>query len=180
MGDNAPATIVVPHIGVNLRLTATAFTTTTNTCTSLNLPVRRHRLTHLCFSFTTASSDGSNDTALDILSRLATPSSILFNPRYTSITRPSAVPPYRTFLPSPTPERRPPPNVPSTISIQNLDPDQPTADMDKRHPSSFQQLEKLGEGTYATVCICSLHYNGRSAYHRATVYFRHSCLGSLV
>jgi hypothetical protein len=24
--------------------------------------------------------------------------------------------------------------------------------MDKRHPSSFQQLEKLGEGTYATVC----------------------------
>jgi hypothetical protein len=25
--------------------------------------------------------------------------------------------------------------------------------MDKRHPSSFQQLEKLGEGTYATVCL---------------------------
>jgi len=23
--------------------------------------------------------------------------------------------------------------------------------MDKRHPSSFAQLEKLGEGTYATV-----------------------------
>lgn len=23
--------------------------------------------------------------------------------------------------------------------------------MEKRHPSSFQQLEKLGEGTYATV-----------------------------
>lgn len=23
--------------------------------------------------------------------------------------------------------------------------------MDKRHPNSFQQLEKLGEGTYATV-----------------------------
>ncbi|KAL8781979.1 MAG: hypothetical protein Q9213_005763 [Squamulea squamosa] len=27
----------------------------------------------------------------------------------------------------------------------------PKAVMDKRHPSSFQQLEKLGEGTYATV-----------------------------
>ncbi|CAO1597665.1 negative regulator of the PHO system [Xanthoria calcicola] len=27
----------------------------------------------------------------------------------------------------------------------------PKAIMDKRHPSSFQQLEKLGEGTYATV-----------------------------
>lgn len=25
--------------------------------------------------------------------------------------------------------------------------------MDKRHPSSFQQLEKLGEGTYATVRV---------------------------
>src|SRR5580700_5723040 len=130
MGDNAPATIVVPHIGVNLRLTATAFTTTTSSCTSLNLPVRRHHPTHRCFSFTTASSDGSSDTALDILSKLATPSSILFNPQYTSLPRPSAVPPYRTFPPSPTSERRPPPNVPSIISIQNLDPDQPTVDMD--------------------------------------------------
>lgn len=25
--------------------------------------------------------------------------------------------------------------------------------MERRHPSSFQQLEKLGEGTYATVCL---------------------------
>lgn len=28
--------------------------------------------------------------------------------------------------------------------------------MDKRHPSSFQQLEKLGEGTYATVRLLQL------------------------
>jgi hypothetical protein len=28
--------------------------------------------------------------------------------------------------------------------------------MDKRHPSSFQQLEKLGEGTYATVRLFPL------------------------
>lgn len=28
--------------------------------------------------------------------------------------------------------------------------------MDKRHPSSFQQLEKLGEGTYATVRLSQL------------------------
>lgn len=28
---------------------------------------------------------------------------------------------------------------------------QPVSNMDRRHPSSFQQLEKLGEGTYATV-----------------------------
>ena len=31
-----------------------------------------------------------------------------------------------------------------------------SVDMDRRHPSSFQQLEKLGEGTYATVCLANL------------------------
>ncbi len=99
-------------------------------------------------------SDGSIDTALAILSQISTPSSILFDPRYTSLQRPSALPPHRrTFPPSPTAERRPPPQVPSTISIQNLDIEDKISDMDKRHPSSFQQLEKLGEGTYATVCI---------------------------
>jgi hypothetical protein len=32
--------------------------------------------------------------------------------------------------------------------------------MDKRHPSSFQQLEKLGEGTYATVCAAEPQDHG--------------------
>jgi hypothetical protein len=31
--------------------------------------------------------------------------------------------------------------------------------MDRRNPSSFQQLEKLGEGTYATVRF-SVHLDG--------------------
>jgi hypothetical protein len=43
----------------------------------------------------------------------------------------------------------------SSISVRNLGEGQiipvvPTMD-NRRHPSSFQQLEKLGEGTYATV-----------------------------
>jgi negative regulator of PHO system len=43
----------------------------------------------------------------------------------------------------------------SSISVRNLGEGQiipvvPVMD-NRRHPSSFQQLEKLGEGTYATV-----------------------------
>lgn len=102
-----------------------------------------------CFSVNTASY-ASNDAALNILSQLSTPSSILFDPQFTSRQKPSPAPPFRTFPPSPTTERRPP-QVPSTISLQNLESESSTREMDKRHPSSFQQLEKLGEGTYATV-----------------------------
>lgn len=40
----------------------------------------------------------------------------------------------------------------SNISVRSLGGGQRIEAMDKRHPSSFQQLEKLGEGTYATVC----------------------------
>lgn len=40
----------------------------------------------------------------------------------------------------------------SNISVRSLGGGHRIEVMDKRHPSSFQQLEKLGEGTYATVC----------------------------
>nr|POE59149.1 negative regulator of the pho system [Quercus suber] len=39
----------------------------------------------------------------------------------------------------------------SNISVRSLGGGNKIESMDKRHPSSFQQLEKLGEGTYATV-----------------------------
>lgn len=39
----------------------------------------------------------------------------------------------------------------SNISVRSLGGGNKIEPMDKRHPSSFQQLEKLGEGTYATV-----------------------------
>ncbi|KAI6709558.1 negative regulator of the PHO system [Marssonina coronariae] len=99
-------------------------------------------------SFTTASL-APKDT-LAILNQLCTPASLLFDPRFTSRLPPSPSPPFRTFPPSPVAQRLPI-SVPSTISIQNLSAEEPPAEMDKRHPSSFQQLEKLGEGTYATV-----------------------------
>jgi hypothetical protein len=164
---------VVPHTSVNHSAPCHPFTTT-SAHAPLSLPARRHRPARHCFSFITAS-DGSSDAALDILSKLTTPASILFDQRYTSRSRPSVVPAYRSFPPSPPSERPPPPNVPSTISLQSLDADHSTADMDKRHPSSFQQLEKLGEGTYATVCaihpttflsptqraICAIFIRGR-------------------
>jgi hypothetical protein len=103
-----------------------------------------------CYTpFTTAELHGSKD-AFDILNNICTPASLLFDPRFTSRQRPSALPPFRTFPPSP-PAQRIPYSLPSAISVQNLDTEEPAAEMDKRHPSSFQQLEKLGEGTYATV-----------------------------
>lgn len=41
---------------------------------------------------------------------------------------------------------------PPPVTRQRLqEPTPQPANMDRRHPSSFQQLEKLGEGTYATV-----------------------------
>ena len=112
--------------------------------------------------FTTASLYGSKD-ALAILNKTVTPATLLFDPKYTSRERPSPRPPFRTFPPSPTAARLPV-HVPSTISVQNLDKEEPPAAMDKRHPSSFQQLEKLGEGTYATVRREQIYWSGTGSY----------------
>jgi hypothetical protein len=114
---------------------------------ALVLTCKRHPTCHTLF--TTASLHGSKD-ALAILNNLCTPASLLFDPKYTLRQRPSPRIPFRTFPPSPTAQRLPY-SLPSTISVQNLDTEESAAKMDKRHPSSFQQLEKLGEGTYATV-----------------------------
>ncbi|KAL8754866.1 MAG: hypothetical protein Q9184_004986, partial [Pyrenodesmia sp. 2 TL-2023] len=46
-----------------------------------------------------------------------------------------------------TPRKGPPPIYTSTAALIPKS----SSNMDKRNPSSFQQLEKLGEGTYATV-----------------------------
>lgn len=103
-----------------------------------------------CYTIKTTASHGSSKDALALLQLITTPSTVLFDPRYTSQPRPNPAPPFRTFPPSPEGQKLAP-TLPSTISIQNLDAEPPAAIMDKRHPSSFQQLEKLGEGTYATV-----------------------------
>lgn len=97
----------------------------------------------------------SNDAVIEIFEKLCTPASILFDPRYTSQPKPSACPPFRTFPPTPRIDNRPIAKLPSNISIRELvnasEIQEQAAKMDKRNPNSFQQLEKLGEGTYATV-----------------------------
>ncbi|KAF1959018.1 Pkinase-domain-containing protein [Byssothecium circinans] len=86
---------------------------------------------------------------------LTTASDILWDPQYTSKPPPGKLKP--THAGTLSVANR----TDSSISVRNLDgghparvaaptPATPTMD-NRRHPSSFQQLEKLGEGTYATV-----------------------------
>lgn len=125
------------------------------------------------FVKTASSSPSSAKDALNILENLTTPASLLFDPKHTSRKRRSPSPSHRTFPPSPTGHNLTL-SVPSTISIQNLDNNSTAADMDRKHPSSFQQLEKLGEGTYATVSVdyligCRCFWSGQLAIR--TIHF---------
>ena len=94
--------------------------------------------------------DGARSTSpLRIASQLTTASAILWDPKFTSRAPPGNLKPVHagTLV---APQR-----TDSSISVRNLGdghtvPIVPTMD-NRRHPSSFQQLEKLGEGTYATV-----------------------------
>lgn len=99
-------------------------------------------------SFKTATSHSPKDV-LRYLSLICTPASLLWDPSFTTQTPPSVLD-FKTFPPTPRVEKLSY-SLPSTISLQNLDTDGTAADMDRKHPSSFAQLEKLGEGTYATV-----------------------------
>jgi negative regulator of PHO system len=88
---------------------------------------------------------------LRIASQLTTASAILWNPEFT--TRP---PPVSELKATHAGTLAVPNRTDSSISVRNIGEGQiipvvPTMD-NRRHPSSFQQLEKLGEGTYATVC----------------------------
>ena len=94
-----------------------------------------------CYSAT--SLHGSVDTQAFIDS-ICTPASLLWDHRHTSQQRPSFRPPLRTSS-SPAVQRT------RVIIWDDLETEDNIEEMDKRHPSSFQQLEKLGEGTYATV-----------------------------
>lgn len=51
---------------------------------------------------------------------------------------------------------------PACTRERKQQPPQP-ANMDRRHPSSFQQLEKLGEGTYATVSRAQRNHSKQHA-----------------
>jgi hypothetical protein len=93
--------------------------------------------------------DARSSSPLRIARQLTTASAILWDPQFTSRPPPGSLKPVHAgTLVAP---RR----TDSSISVRNLGdghtaPIVPTMDS-RRHPSSFQQLEKLGEGTYATV-----------------------------
>lgn len=94
---------------------------------------------------------------LEIASKLTTASSILWDPRYTSRAPPGHLRPTQVGILSLGNRTDSCISVKSLGSAQHTTPIQSfhhrplPASMDKRHPNSFQQLEKLGEGTYATV-----------------------------
>ncbi|KAF2476319.1 Pkinase-domain-containing protein [Lindgomyces ingoldianus] len=83
---------------------------------------------------------------LHIANQLTTASAILWDPKYTSRPQPGKLRP--THAGTLSVANR----TDSSISVKNLGGGRTVPIMDnRRHPSSFQQLEKLGEGTYATV-----------------------------
>jgi negative regulator of PHO system len=131
--------------------------TTTITTAPLNPRAFAHSLATCCPPPTTAqpapaapiSADDAGST-LRIASQLTTASAILWDPAHTS--RP---PPVSELKATHAGTLAVPNRTDSSISVRNLGEGQiipvvPVMD-NRRHPSSFQQLEKLGEGTYATV-----------------------------
>ncbi|KAF2192686.1 Pkinase-domain-containing protein [Zopfia rhizophila CBS 207.26] len=92
------------------------------------------------------SRSSTQPSQLQIANRLTTASAILWDPKYTSRPPPGKLKP--THAGTLSVANR----TDSSISVRNLGGGQHIPVMDNRkHPSSFQQLEKLGEGTYATV-----------------------------
>lgn len=94
----------------------------------------------------TAEPTPSPARSIEIADQLITASAILWNPKYTSRPPPGKLKPTHAGTLSVAGR------TDSSISVSNLGGGRAIPAMDnRRHPSSFQQLEKLGEGTYATV-----------------------------
>jgi hypothetical protein len=101
-------------------------------------------------SLTNSISAASVATTFSAAEKLITPQAVLWDPKFTSKEPPEIV--IRpTHVGTLSIEAR----TDSNISVTSLGGGNRVEIMDKRHPSSFQQLEKLGEGTYATVCRVS-------------------------
>lgn len=95
-------------------------------------------------------------SSLSIASQLTTSREILWDPKFTR-----REPPDIRLLPTHVGTLHvgslgPGDRTDSNISVRSLGGGHKLEPMDKRHPSSFQQLEKLGEGTYATVRLFRL------------------------
>lgn len=95
----------------------------------------------------------SSTPPLAVANQLTTASAILWDPKFTNRPPPIGLRP--TYIGKLGLEDR----TDSSISLRSLGGGQrftaqpSQAQMDRKHPNSFQQLEKLGEGTYATVWL---------------------------
>lgn len=107
-----------------------------STTASSSLPIAR----------ATASRSKTSPTPLTVANQLTTPRAELWDPKFTR-REPPDIHLHPTHVGTLSVGNR----TDSNISVRSLGGGHKIEAMDKRHPSSFQQLEKLGEGTYATV-----------------------------
>ena len=91
----------------------------------------------------------SSSSPLTIANQLTTSRDILWDPKFTR-QEPLKTRLHPTHVGT-TLALNPGQRTDSNISVRSLGGGRRIELMDKRHPNSFQQLEKLGEGTYATV-----------------------------
>jgi hypothetical protein len=91
-------------------------------------------------------SSGKPSSPLTVASQLTTARATLWDPKFTT-----REPPDIRLQPTHVGTLSVGGRTDSNISVRSLGGGRKIEPMDKRHPSSFQQLEKLGEGTYATV-----------------------------
>jgi hypothetical protein len=94
----------------------------------------------------------TSSSSLSIASQLTTSREILWDPKYTR-QEPLEIHLHPTHVGTLAVGSLAGQRTDSNISVRSLGGGRRIEAMDKRHPSSFQQLEKLGEGTYATVCF---------------------------
>ena len=97
----------------------------------------------------TTTTTTSSSSPLTIANQLTTSRDILWDPKFTR-QEPLKTRLHPTHVGT-TLALNPGQRTDSNISVRSLGGGRRIELMDKRHPNSFQQLEKLGEGTYATV-----------------------------
>ncbi|SMR52343.1 unnamed protein product [Zymoseptoria tritici ST99CH_1E4] len=117
-----------------LQIPLTTFTTAAQTSSSSSRPSASR------------TNSRSSTPLLTVANQLTTARGTLWDPRFTR-----KEPPDIRLVPTHVGTLSIGDRTDSNISVRSLGGGNKIETMDKRHPSSFQQLEKLGEGTYATV-----------------------------
>ena len=115
----------------------------------------------------------TSSSSLSIASQLTTSREILWDPKYTR-QEPLEIHLHPTHVGTLAVGSLAGQRTDSNISVRSLGGGRRIEAMDKRHPSSFQQLEKLGEGTYATVCLLDESISTSTIFQDLTLSTRRS------